>query len=122
MYKKIIFIIMITLSLMIISWCPYKNEIVWFLMIMIHHTIMTYKLIKNINTKWFLNFDNLEILSLMIIFTALVKLSIWYTNWSYIVNDMMWMDFNPVLARIWVLVAVVLLVVVPMFIYDKKKK
>jgi hypothetical protein len=122
MYKKIIFIIMITLSLMIISWCPYKNEIVWFLMIMIHHTIMTYKLIKNINTKWFLNFDNLEILSLMIIFTALVKLSIWYTNWSYIVNDMMWMDINPVLARIWVLVAVVLLVVVPMFIYDKKKK
>jgi len=122
MYYKIIILIMIMMSLMIIAWCPYKNEIAWFIMILIHHTIMTYKLIRNINTNWFLSFKNIEFLSYMIIFTALTKVTFWYTNWAHIVNDMMWMDIPPLIARIWVLLIVVILIVLPMYFYDKKIK
>lgn len=121
MYNKIVFIIMAILSIIIISWNNYQNEILWFIMILIHHTVTTYKLIKNINKKWFLNFKNFEYLAIMMIFTALTKMSFWYTNWAYIVNDMMWMDINPIIARFWVLLVVVILIVLPMYYYDKRK-
>ena len=121
MYNKIVFVIMTILSLMIISWCPYTNEVLWFIIILIHHTITTYKLIKNINTKWFFSFKNIEYIAIMLIFTALTKISFGYTNWAYIVNEIMWMDVNPIIARFWVLLIVIILIVVPMYFYDKRK-
>jgi len=122
MYIKILLVIMTILSLFIISWSSYKNEILWFIMILIHHTITTYKLVRNINTNWFLKFKNFEYLSIMIIFTALLKMSFWYTNWAYIINNIIWIEMNPILARILVLLIVIVLIVMPIYFYDKKKK
>lgn len=120
-YMKVIIVIMIILSIMVVSWSEYRNELLGFFLLMIHHTVMTYKLIKNIHGSWFLNFKNVEILSYMVISTALIKSSIWYTNWAVIVNDMMWIEMDPTVARIWVLLAVVVLVVIPMYFYEKRK-
>lgn len=120
-YMKVIILIFIWLSIMIISWSEYKNELLGFFLIMIHHTVMTYKLIKNIITSWFLKFKNIEILSYMVISTALIKESIWYTNWAVIVNDMMWIDMNPAVARFWVLLVLIILIVLPIYFYEKRK-
>jgi hypothetical protein len=114
--KKISIFLISILSLLVILDINLQLHLVGLILIIISHTFLTYKMVDHIySIKDILSLNTFKYVGLIVLITALIKSTLGYYNGAFIINEFLGIDIEPIWARLYMIIIIVLLAVLPIW-------